>query len=360
MQSSKPTKGGSTPPKASGKARRGRKRKLRQRTVRKQIVAQGPLAGSYLTISECTQNYMKAIASPFGDFSEPPCIPDQISIPSFKFSAVSRGGFSAGTNGVGWISVDPWKLAYNNGGPITNFNWAPVTFTLPTYALPGYNWTVAGGAFNTGVAYANGNSQFTTAALGLNNPVLSQYRLVGCGLRVMYSGTELNRGGRLILYRSRGSQDIGHSGAIGPTDLLQDTSFTQEQVTRSWKYITYVPDSPDLIGYEPYTRYVAALGGADHYTLLAYVDGCTPGSSFQLEVIGLFEIIGSYMPTTASHADPVGMGAVISSVPQIIKDTASGMLSAMTRGTFQALSMMSGPSTGSSSNARRGQLLLKN
>jgi len=297
-------------------------------------VVPGPFASG---LSECSESYLRAISHPFGDFPEPPCIPDMITIPSFKVTAVCRGSFTIGSGTVGWVVIDPFKLIWNDGSFAGSNVSYPVLYTTSSFGGTTYSWSVSGGAPTTGVTGANSSSLFNQAALTGAAGKQVEYRLVGAGLRIAYCGTELNRGGRVIMYRSRDNESL--TLPYTAADFLKDPTSHFSQVQRNWETVTYIPAHPNKAGYATKGSYNVSDGGVDHYNLIGYVDGAVAGQSFVFEAVGLFELIGSSFPGTSSHSDPIGYGAIMSSIPQNLLEGGNQMFNSMRQGAFRALEM---------------------
>lgn len=244
-------------------------------------------------ISPCTAMYTKALTNPFGQFDELPCIPDVITLPSYKFQTTTRGSFSVGSGGVGFVAGKP-------GCPVSD---SPcIEYTLPTFA--GGSYQPALPSPPVGVATANNDSVFTQADFQVNGIIES--RLVGAGLRVHYQGSEINRGGLVVLHRQPGNTAI--AGNSTAATLLQFKTSTQAPATRNAESVNYRPDTPGMLGYA-----VPVFPQAS--TLMIYVEGGSPGTSWNYEFIQFFELIGNRQNPTASHSDPVGMGSALGSLP---------------------------------------------
>jgi len=217
--------------------------------------------------------YLKALTNPFGGFASPPCIPDTVSMPSYKVRAQARGQFFIGTQGIGFVDLRPF-VPYNDqvvaqATPILY----PNAFYIATTGDPSL-FTI----FN--------DSPYATTTPGL----FREYRLVGAGVRIRYIGTELNRSGRVILYRQPGKTAIP-SGTNGTT-FLSNRSAATAPSTRNEEAVTYIPASPsDLF-------YVSGAVAFQQPTILIYIDGAVPGTSYEFELVQYFEFIGTNLPMT--------------------------------------------------------------
>lgn len=196
-----------------------------------------------------------------------------------------------GTQGIGFVDMRPF-IPFNDI-PVANL-------TAIGYAN---NFYITGPTGPT-LQAVNSDSPYSSTSPGL----FREYRLVGAGIRVRYIGTELNRSGRVILYRQPGKTGIP-SVTNGQT-FLSNRSAATAPSTRSEECVTYVPASPSDLFYIPTDDYFK------NPTLLIYVDGAVPGTSYEFELVQYFEFVGTNLPMTSkSHSDPVGMAAVTQSIP---------------------------------------------
>jgi len=243
-------------------------------------------------LSKCSQMYLRALIDPFTPFGELPCIPDAICIPSYKFGTRVRGNFVIGTGGVGWVVAAPFLPTIDSFQALS---------TTSAYVLNVYNRTAAG------VVGSINDSAFSNATA----PNL-QYRLVGCGLRAWFQGSEFNRGGLVVLHRQPQNTDI--LAGTNENDFLRYRTTIQAPAVRKSESVCYRPDDPAQFAYNPY---VIAPGGDPRYSLLIYVTGATLGQTWGYELFNYYEMIGDRQQPTQSHSDSSGMGAVMSSLPVV-------------------------------------------
>lgn len=258
-------------------------------------------------VSKCSRDYMSCLTNPYRSISPLPCIPDIISLPSNKFRSRSIGTFVTNASGQGGIGVNPFRTLSNSSAAYyaSTSTWAPPV---------GDDFTFAAGT-NTAAGFMS-----TSYNLVQLQQDFIQLRLVGCGVKVRYAGTELNRAGRITSYRSPSNTSIV-SGTIN--QLLSIPSTRKFPMLRVWRSVTYVPDDPDFLGYQT----VAELFAKQNFnqgTLLHIIDGAPPNTSFDYEISAYWEMIGainfSNTNFTSSHSDPVGLGAAISAVPLKISE----------------------------------------
>lgn len=271
------------------------KQEIRSRYAQYQLDHTTPTTPATLTahISPCAYDYLKALTNPFDDEWEHglPCVPDIVSIDSTKFKTVTRGSFTIGLQGAGFVSCAPYNPC--NDLPVT-------IFTNNLYNFDDYRYGEVGNVT------ANSNSPYTSAALGQG----IQLRLVSCGVQASYTGAEMNRAGAVILYNDPQNKSIPNKFTV--SEMLQFQRTTEVSASRDWNASLYKPSSPGALQYRDLNTLIGAGEGAAN---MIFVYGATPGTSWKYEFVQYWEMIGALASTTASHSDPVGMGAVLSSLP---------------------------------------------
>jgi hypothetical protein len=270
-------------------------------------------------ISMCTRMYTRALTNPWGDFSELPCIPDALIVPSKKVKTTSRGTMSTGTTGVGWIVVDPFLMVEQGGTLTSQFVSYPVLATNINYNTTSY-YPFTTSALQPGVFAPTVNSEFASGYLE-SNPQM-QLRLVGAGVKVRYVGNTLYDQGQITIYRSPGNWEI--AGGSTSSTLLQDFRTSRDALRKGpWYYVTYCPDDPNYLGYKPYYWYnpiVDTVGNgsyATHRSLMLYIDGASTSTTapFEFEVDCYYEVIGPNLTVSPSHSDMQAAATAQASLP---------------------------------------------
>lgn len=226
---------------------------------------------------------------PFSPSIGPVCIPDLLDLPSFKVKNIAQGTFSVGTLGVGFIACNPLD------GMVNNLDMAVTT----TSAFAGNAVSTTTGA--TVLAVRMAQAPYVASSLSLDNV---QARLVGFGMRCRYTGTELNRGGRLICYRA--SDMSMTSDLFSPSSLLNNRTTITVPVTRKWSQVTWLPSR--ATDYQFVNSSPATVATVSPLVLLC--EGGTTGNSFEFEVVGHYEYTGLVTGETRSHVDLPGMSAI--------------------------------------------------
>lgn len=153
---------------------------------------------SSTTVSPCLKKWFNCLTVPFAQESQGACIPSGGNMSSMRSLCYLRGEIVVGTNGLGFLQLTPNGFNDVVFGVVTDASFAGVDA----------EYVFAGGVnpFNAGVnPIVCTNARFASlSAFGsLNEDVLTppvQCRLVGGGLKVYYTGTQLNRGGLISIY----------------------------------------------------------------------------------------------------------------------------------------------------------------
>jgi len=254
--------------------------------------------------------------------SENPCIPTIPNVKSRKFSSFLRGDFlaSIGANpGGGFIAFAPRRLAQD--GVATNYN------TCPIYAS-NINWNPLGvgspypildvtAAIDTGVNGFSFNADYTSSQLPLVNGRGIKYRIVAAGLRIRYTGTEVNLAGT-IHATIMPNHDTLSQGTV--TQLGQLETYFRYPMTREWITIAHSPVMdddflyfPDSINNPTFFGTLFSTQSFQHYMGFQITD-CAAGS-FQWEAVTHYEVVGSEVRgLTPTPADLPGVSAVLSAV----------------------------------------------
>jgi len=132
-------------PSMSGRVRRN----STQEFVMRKHGAGGPKRSRFLGaaaaagLMPCSKKYLASLMDPSGDVSRGACIPAGFPIPSQKVRAFYRGTMVTGTNGNGYVALNPTiagdyaAVSYSTGGtasitdPFSSANYAGATQTMP-------------------------------------------------------------------------------------------------------------------------------------------------------------------------------------------------------------------------------------
>lgn len=254
-------------------------------------------------LSACSVHYALALSDPW-DVPVPPCVPDNITLESWKFSIRSRGTGIVGLNGTGWVAFNPFNpYVYSVGNAISGYT------TDATYNTTGYTPGVAGV-----VALGTDATQPYTNADNFDQA----YRVVGSGIKVLYTGNEMNRQGVWTLARDSSNSPIVFGTTVNTFLGYRET--VQVPVDKEWHAVIYKPATASDITYAPRGNDIdgTALSTKlylQYPSMVCMITGGTPGASFQFDYITWFEMTGRSLPLLSlSESDPIGLSVASSAV----------------------------------------------
>lgn len=259
-------------------------------------------AGPSVSLSKCSADYAKSLMEPWSDAA--PCLPSGFPLPSLKrkFFARGTGGQGGAAGSTGFIAFAPYLGVSSNNGCVF---WTDGAYTGSVVAT-------SGTGVNSGVL----NSSYTTAMFGANG---LQYRLVTAGIRLRYTGTELNRGGRFIPF-----EHPNHGSVVGlsASNLLSMQGVQPVRPSSDGKWVTVVSSGPKE---EAEMGYATdwSVAPANNTTLVIMCNGgvAPVGGvaqfTFEWEAWANYEITGINLSgQTESHHDPVGASLAANAVNQ--------------------------------------------
>jgi hypothetical protein len=274
---------------AKGRNARKNKNKKNSRSNRPQIRTPS------MRLSQCAISYARAQLDPFsaGLRENLPCIPDDKETTSLKFSTLTRSNVYVGTLRYGYLVLNPTTKGSDNTMGYS---------TLATYAattVPSAVGSTVSGLFDTSFPW-----------IGTALPAV---RIVGCGVRIRYVGSELNRGGTVTKFC--GVDNGVYTGAT--YNVLVSAPETKiEPVNRQWHTMAFRPK----LGAS--TDFVAAQQGVGNYAPMVFAVTGEPGNQFEVEVIRYFEATSSPLIQVTgvgkSDCDLIGLS--------VVRDYASAIL----------------------------------
>lgn len=283
-------------------------------------------------LSQCARLYAAALSNPWACDS-PPCVPDDKVTPSYKFSVRAKGNFTVGTIGTGFIVVCPKTFGNDFSGVNSTVFKSNSTFT---------GNTIQANAVVVGVDEA-ALSRFPYQISDIGGGISKlQARLVGYGLRCFYTGTELNKGGLIQVFR----QPQNSTTHQMTSDNLYSLSNTKAIPCDRRKHsVCWQPITPNDFEYSVNannTDRTVATADTGAPCMGVMVSGATTGNSFEYEIIAHYELLGSPILTTKSHSDSVGMSAILTSIPKVIETVSNIYQGDLLNGALKAIEMASG------------------
>lgn len=275
------------------------KRKNRRKRNRKTGQDRLPMNNG---LSHCAADYAAALANPFtGPLA---CIPDYPVLMTRKVRSFAKGVVSTGTAGFGFVAITP-QNGVANDLRFCGFTDAAFTGTAPTMTTGNV----------TGINYSSSNAEYVAATFGSG---LNQYRVVSCGLRIRYVGTELDRGGQLVGYHDPQHFSIMASPGVGRTVSSLDGEVESRRfpVDRSWKTVLYRPVDDVDNQLDPGTRFMGPVLDVDadgvwYMTFYILAASAATSLTYEWEAYATYEISGrNVRGKTVSHFDPPGFASV--------------------------------------------------
>lgn len=306
-----------------GAALLARDRKTRKRYKKKLGSRLSPKSSTSFTMERCSANLLKAALDPFAMIDDV-CIPYGNGRPSQKIRSLQRGSGFIGTSGVGYICVSPSCTTDNRLVSFSTENYAGSTMTVIAGTGVGSSVTTTG----------YGASYFDPAAAPY---VINQFRLCAVGLRIKYTGTELNKSGQVYALSTPDRLSMQNYGL---TDISKFAECQISNFGRGWTTIGCLAQEDNEWDYSP------AEGCADtkfYYPWsgnLTY--GTTPivgapvmgmlitgviGQPFAWEVVSYSEVIGPSVQglTSRNAVDIDGLGKAVSVASKVPAMIASGV-----------------------------------
>lgn len=271
-------------------------------------------------LSPCCSGYAAALTDPWC-VEIPPGIPSDIPLPSFKFSGRSRGTFTIGSGGTGFVAANPYAPWGSQSLP--NAQYMPILFTSATYASTDtYRPYQSATGLALGVAAVTLDCPFDFNRYEITSPPTGlSYRVVGYGIKIRFVGSEMNRGGRVYAARSPINTPIVTASAsafsVSNVQLTANKETSTVPVDREWHCALYKPSVGADLAYSERGDTIT-IGSQIFPTellqgpsLLMLVTGATAGQSFEFDIQGWFEAIGPNVPSlTPTISDPIGMAAL--------------------------------------------------
>jgi len=245
--------------------------------------------------AECAVHYGSALLDPFNT-TEGVCVP--------KFPAIESAKRVIFAKGVG-------QCVNYNGGivavPMAGNDSAGISFSQPGW-VPSAVGALPKGT-DTNVGSSSLASDYTEASFATASGDV-QCRCVAYGIRVRYTGTELNRGGSV--YTLEEPDHASLSGVV-VTDLRKYKATTASKFGDDWVTVLYQPRFPADFGYHG-----NALGQTVNDKFLAIsIQAAFASAPFEWEVFAHYEFIGRPVTgKTTTHTEPYMTEKILSAIAQ--------------------------------------------
>lgn len=298
-----------------------------------------------LSLSLESSRYLKSFINPFSQEVRSAHIPSLPSYPSQKAYGFVRGTGFIGTAGVGFVCMNPsvtntYPSVYSSTAAYAN-----TTMACPSNDNP-YNTASANNPF--GQAFSN--LPYDDVALGSTTPGAEvEGRIVSASLRLMYTGTELNRSGVIYAYSDSDGDTVAggarNSGTVGngysPSTMSTKEGCEITGVNKKYTQVVLVPPNNGCFNYPdrgnnryyPYnTGNTVAAQNLAGVAINVASPSCgimitgVAGQSFYYEAIVHVEYIGSGVTQSLmsqSSSDVVGLDAVTNVIARAQREAAS-------------------------------------
>jgi len=161
--------------------------------------------------SPCLKKWFDCVTKPFSQNAQGACIPAGANMDSNRYFGYIRGDCYIGTKNVGFIALAP--SPYNDVYQVFVTN-STFTGTNSNIVYPTSN-TIADGVTQLKITNNrfNAYSVLNVPANQIDMPL--QARIVGGGIKVYYTGTELERSGLMSMYTNPGHNPAVYAPALG-------------------------------------------------------------------------------------------------------------------------------------------------
>lgn len=255
----------------------------------------------HVHLSDCSRDYIQALMDPFSGVLA--CVPTNYINSNRIATAFARGNFACGANG-GFIAIDPQCFAFND---IVSVISSKASYTGSAFDL------------NTATIDANrdlSNSDYASASLGPGGNDLSM-RVVGCGLKVWYTGREVDMGGFIVALHDPTHTTLFNRGF---NSVLGEQQARRLPADRTPVTILYYP-----VEDSDYSMRDSALPSTavppniavntSHYYMGALIQpsNSTTNNTYAYEAFGIYEFQGRNIRSQkVTHGDPQGLVAAVS------------------------------------------------
>lgn len=262
-------------------------------------------------LEACEEMYLRALSNPFD-----PLIRGKVCYPSFpakqsaKYVATALINVNIGTNGVGWLMVDPTPSNSNNAIYYTDSSYSGTLASVLTTTI------------GSGVVAATFNSP-TTSSPFIESYAGHQFRMIAAGMKFRYTGTNLNKGGSVFALNS--PQQVSLNGY--PLGSLSASAISREhRVEDIYQAVVVPPSHEEDVEWKDIDQIFpwSDGGGTAAAPISALGFFGTPGNTFVVKLIVHYEVAGpGYNQfATLSH---IGRAQVVQSITTAAASSAYGM-----------------------------------
>lgn len=288
-----------------------------------------------VTLTACGAKYMTALNNPFHPYAVGACVPTALSLPSWKFTTLTRMhgemyGAGGSVSTLGGVSFYPFRTLYDTTrmSPSTAA-WFPALICssknkAQTGDFPFSNTSNPHtGDLDTNVRISAGSISPFRPAVAKENTVFA--RLVGAALRVRYTGNVVGAGGAVAVWRPQYNCSEVPADADSPAQLERNPQAAIIPLRPSLVVeIVYTPKLTSDIDYFPLPKDDYSGPSASNVEapiqsrlagLIAFM-GVDPNGQFECEAMAHWEVQGANQPAaTRNSTDLDAVGLAVSAAP---------------------------------------------
>jgi len=263
--------------------------KKQKRAVKRSKQLQLARVSPHAYLSPCANDFLRVMTDPFAfqRTGRDVCVPDLLDMPSLKLNTLHRGIITIGTAGIGFVTVAPFNFLNDS----LAISYSSSTYAGTTFAVTGTGVVLS---YNTRLPYATADARSA--------------RLVGMGLKVRYSGTELTRSGGVVPLTALADGDslVG----LNFSDASTRPASIVYPCDRNWHGCAFKHVTANAYGYTNTSFPVTTSGNAK----MGAIFYGTAGQTYEYEWVSYFEFTSLGNDTifgqTASHSDVTGMSMI--------------------------------------------------
>lgn len=260
--------------------------------------------------------YLEKLSKAYGGdmFKSLPCVPKYPALPSFKTVAMFRDDLLVGTAGTFFVAVAPFRIGSNYGS--TNSRDQPIVASGQLYAGTDFPVLDGDAAVEVGVDLRNWQTNYLIANLVADK----KYRVVCCGVKVLYTGKLLDESGLWHHFQDPTHQTLSE---VTPAEFSTQSGYYTEPVTKNkWAKNVWCPVMPPeydykydpIVGPDEPPQYVFESPQDTHHIGILG-KGLEPGTSVRVEACAVFEVIGTtVVGKTANSSDSAGMDVLSTNI----------------------------------------------
>jgi len=168
--------------------------------------------------SPCLKKWFDCVTKPFSQNAQGACIPSGANMDSNRYFGYLRGDCYIGTKGIGFIALSPSPFNDAFQVFVTNSEFATNTASIC------FGNALAAGVTGLKIPNMRFSASSVVASQSTQIDMPLQARIVGGGVKVYYTGTELNKSGLMSMYTNPGHNCALYTPSIAANAGTQSSS----------------------------------------------------------------------------------------------------------------------------------------